>query len=127
MGSQNLGTVSDEGRTIYWGRGFIAWPHDRSRCGGLREEQPPPAGLQRKGRSVVGSFKHPRSFDPASSGLIRTTYYEILELLEVDTPLLDVEDDELKSVIIRALIRLYMDGTPQRDWKTKVLSRLPLR
>jgi len=101
--------------------------NDPSRCGGLREEQPPQAGLQRKGRSVVGSFKHPRSFDPASSGLIRTTYYEILELLEVDTPLLDVDDDELKSVIIRALIRLYMDGTPQRDWKTKVLSRLPLR
>jgi hypothetical protein len=75
----------------------------------------------------VGSFKHPRSFDPTSSGLIRTAYYEILEHLEVDTPLLDIEDEELKSAIIRALIRLYMDGTPPRDWKTKVLSGLPLR
>jgi hypothetical protein len=51
----------------------------------------------------------------------------IVGVLRGYTPLLDVEDDELKSVIIRALIRLYMDGTPPRDWKTKVLSGLPLR
>jgi hypothetical protein len=40
---------------------------------------------------------------------------------------LSVGEDRLKAAIISRLLTLSADGTPQQDWKSKVLSTLPLQ
>ena len=76
----------------------------------------------------MGSFKHPNLFDPIAAGQIRTVYYEIMDVLEgQDVLSLDLGDRELRAAIIRQLINVFTDGTPRQDWKSKVLTSLPLR
>jgi hypothetical protein len=75
----------------------------------------------------MGSFKHPRFFDPLAADHIRSVYNEIMDVLERQEALsLDVADRELKAAIIREIIKLFTDGTPPQYWKSKVLSSLPL-
>ena len=76
----------------------------------------------------MGSFKHPKFFDPIAADRIRTVYQEIMDALESQNALsLALDDHELKAAIIRRLIKLFTDGTPHQDWKSEVLRTLPLR
>ena len=36
-------------------------------------------------------------------------------------------DEGLKAALIERLLALASDGTPERQWKRKILSNLPLR
>jgi hypothetical protein len=71
---------------------------------------------------------HPKIFDPIAIERMRASFHEILDALEeqYERPL-SVGEDRLKAAIISRLLTLAADGTPQRDWKSKVLSTLPLQ
>jgi hypothetical protein len=76
----------------------------------------------------MGSFENSKFFDPLAADQIRTTYNEIIDVLEKHdllTP--DLQGRELQAAIIRRLIKLFSDGTPHQYWKLKVLRTLPLR
>jgi len=71
---------------------------------------------------------NPKIFDPIAIERMRASFHEILDALEeqYERPL-SVGEDRLKAAIISRLLTLAADGTPQRDWKSKVLSTLPLQ
>ena len=72
----------------------------------------------------MGSYKHPRLFDPTLSNTIRSTFYEVMA--EIDGP--DVlEKKSLKADILQHLLDLALGDTPPDEWKAKVLSSLSLR
>jgi hypothetical protein len=83
--------------------------------------------LPKAGHFVRG-FTFPKIFDPIAIERMRASFHEILDALEeqYERPL-SVGEDRLKAAIISRLLTLAADGTPQRDWKSKVLSTLPLQ
>jgi hypothetical protein len=74
----------------------------------------------------MGSFRHPKAHDKATMGSLRDTFYEILEETD-DLVSLGVSPQRLKADIVERLLVLATDGTPQNQWKSKVLSSLSLR
>ena len=74
----------------------------------------------------MGSFKHPKAYDKATMGNLRDAFYEILE--ETDHLVsFGVSPQRLKADIVARLLVLATDGTPQNQWKSKVLSNLSRR
>jgi hypothetical protein len=69
---------------------------------------------------------HPKIFDPIAIERMRASFHEILDAQQYERPL-SVGEDRLKAAIISRLLTLAADGTPQQDWKSKVLSTLPLQ
>ena len=76
----------------------------------------------------MGSFTHPQVYDPITVQSVRNSFHEIMDVLN-EHYLLRVGDSEqkLKAALIKRLLALATDGTPERDWKFKILSNLPLR
>ena len=87
----------------------------------------PLVDLPKAGHFVRG-FTFPKIFDPIAIERMRASFHEILDALEeqYERPL-SVGEDRLKAAIISRLLTLAADGTPQQDWKSKVLSTLPLQ
>jgi hypothetical protein len=76
----------------------------------------------------MGSFRHPKVYDSATVEIIRHKFHEIMDELD-EHYLLRVGDSEqrLTAALIERLLALATDGTPEREWKFKILSNLPLR
>jgi hypothetical protein len=74
----------------------------------------------------MGSFQHPKVYDKATMGSLRDTFYDVLEETE-DLISLGVNPQRLKADIVERLLVLATDGTPQDEWKSKVLRSLSLR
>jgi hypothetical protein len=74
----------------------------------------------------MGSFRHPKLYDQVTLQSVRDTFYDILEEMDeqVSTP---VNPHRLKADIVQRLLDLASNGTPQEEWKAKVLSTLSLR
>jgi hypothetical protein len=71
----------------------------------------------------MGSFQHPKVYDPRAIANIREAYYDILE--ELDTRLVfSISEQRLKATIIERLLDLATDGTPKDEWKARILSSL---
>jgi hypothetical protein len=74
----------------------------------------------------MGSFRHPKVYDKETMRSLRDTFYDILEETD-DLVSLGVNPHRLKADIVERLLVLATDGTPQDEWKSKVLSGLSLR
>jgi hypothetical protein len=74
----------------------------------------------------MGSFQHPKVYDNEVMRSIRDTFYEFLVETD-DLVSLGVNPHRLKADIIEQLLALVTDGTPQDEWKSKVLGSLSLR
>jgi hypothetical protein len=74
----------------------------------------------------MGSFQHPKVYDEEVMRSIRDTFYDILDETD-DLVSLGVNPHRLKADIIEQLLALVTDGTPQDEWKSRVLSGLSLR
>ena len=74
----------------------------------------------------MGSFQHPTIYDPRTMQSIRDTFYDVLEEMD-DLVALGVNPQRLKADVVERLMALATDGTPQDEWKSKVLSSLSLR
>jgi hypothetical protein len=74
----------------------------------------------------MGSFRHPKVYDKATMRSLRETFYEILDETD-DLVSLGVNPHRLKADIVQQLLDLVTAGTPQNEWKSKVLSSLSLR
>jgi hypothetical protein len=57
---------------------------------------------------------------------LRETFYDVLDETD-DLVSLGVNPHRLKADIVERLLVLATDGTPQDEWKSKVLSSLSLR
>jgi uncharacterized protein (UPF0262 family) len=76
----------------------------------------------------MGSFRHPKVYDPATVKSVRESFHEIMDVLnEHYIRRADDSDERLKAALIERLLALAIDGTPERQWKRKILSNLPLR
>ena len=110
-----------------WSRGFFVgpFPQELRRVIVIRSMFNKPGGA--KEAAPMGSG-HPKIFDPIAIERMRASFHEILDALEeqYERPL-SVGEDRLKAAIISRLLTLAADGTPQQDWKSKVLSTLPLQ
>ena len=76
----------------------------------------------------MGSFRHPQIYDPVTLQSVRNSFHEIMAVLN-EHYLLRVGDSEerLKAALIDRLLAFATDGTPEREWKLKILSNLPIR
>jgi hypothetical protein len=76
----------------------------------------------------MGSFRHQQVYDPVTVQSVRNSFHEIMDVLN-EHYLLRVGDSEerLKASLIERLLAFATDGTPEREWKLKILSNLPLR
>jgi protein-arginine kinase len=76
----------------------------------------------------MGSFRHPKFYDPITVERVRDAFHEIMDDLN-EHYLIRVGDSQqrLKAALIERLLALAADGTPEREWKFKILSNLPLR
>ena len=76
----------------------------------------------------MGSFRHSHVYDPVKVKSVRNSFHEIMDVLN-EHYLLRVGDSEqrLKAALVKRLIALATEGTPEREWKFKILSNLPLR
>jgi hypothetical protein len=74
----------------------------------------------------MGSYRHPKLYDPVTAKNIRATFYDIMEALDGQGQNI-LTQKSLKADIIERLVFLAMDGTPEDEWKAKVLSSLSLR
>ena len=76
----------------------------------------------------MGSFRHPHVYDLVTVQSVRNSFHEIMAVLN-EHYLLRVGDSEerLKAALIDRLLAFATDGTPEREWKLKILSNLPLR
>jgi hypothetical protein len=74
----------------------------------------------------MASFRHPKVYDPATMRSIRDTFYDVLDDMD-EMVSLGVNPHRLKADIVERLILLATDGTPQDEWKSKVLGSLSLR
>jgi hypothetical protein len=74
----------------------------------------------------MGSFRHPKVYEPVLLQSIRATFYDIMEALDGQGHGV-LTQKSLKANIIEQLLFLAMEDTPQNEWKAKVLSSLPLR
>ena len=74
----------------------------------------------------MGSFRHPKVYDKETMQSLRETFHDILEEMD-DQVSLGVNPHRLKADIVMRLLDLATDGTPQDEWKSKVLSSLSLR
>jgi hypothetical protein len=74
----------------------------------------------------MASFRHPKVYDPATMRSIRDTFYDVLDDMD-EMVSLGVNPHRLKADIVERLILLATDGTPQDEWKSKVLDSLSLR
>ena len=72
----------------------------------------------------MGSFRHPKVYDSVTMRSMRATFYDILEEMD-DQFLLSADPRRLKADIVERLLVLAIDGTPQNEWKEKVLRSLP--
>jgi len=71
----------------------------------------------------MGSFQHPRVYGPIKVKSIRDVYREILD--EIDQLyVFPVTNQNLKATIIERILICALEGTPQDEWKSKVLSSL---
>ena len=74
----------------------------------------------------MGSFQRPKIYDPALMRSIRATFYDVLD--EMDEMVSQgVNPHRLKADIVERLLLLATDGTPQDEWKSKVLSSISLQ
>lgn len=61
----------------------------------------------------MGSFRHPKVFDPTTLESIRDTFHDIVrELEEQEVLLVGGSDQRLKATIVEQLLELVTDGTP---------------
>ena len=74
----------------------------------------------------MGSFQHPKVYDKEVMRSIRDTFYDILDETD-DLVSLGINPHRLKADIIEQLLALVTDGTPQDEWKSRVLGSLSLR
>jgi len=74
----------------------------------------------------MGSYRHPKIYDPITAKSIRATFYDIMEALDGQGQNV-LTQKSLKADVIERLVFLAMDGTPEDEWKAKVLSSLSLR
>jgi hypothetical protein len=76
----------------------------------------------------MGSFRHPKVYDPDTVKSIRNSFHEIMGVLD-EHYIRRIGDSEerLKATLIERLLTLASDGTPESQWKRKILSNLPLR
>jgi hypothetical protein len=74
----------------------------------------------------MGSFRHPKFYDKATIESVRGIFYEVLDEL-VEPRGFILSDQRLKADIVERLLHLAIDGTPQDQWKSKVLSSLMFR
>jgi hypothetical protein len=76
----------------------------------------------------MGSFRHQHVYDPVTVLSVRNSFHEIMDVLN-EHYLLRVGDskERLKAALIERLLAFATDGTPEREWKLKILSNLPLR
>jgi hypothetical protein len=74
----------------------------------------------------MGSFRHPQVYDSVTRNSIRATFYDIMEALDGQGQSV-LTQKSLKADIIEQLVFLAMDGTPEDEWKLKVLSNLSPR
>ena len=76
----------------------------------------------------MGSFRHPQVYDPITVQSVRNSFHEIMDVLN-EHYLLRVGDSEqrLKAALVERLLSFATDGTPEQEWKFKILSNLPLR
>ena len=76
----------------------------------------------------MGSFRHSHVYDPVKVKSVRNSFNEIMDVLN-EHYLLRAGDSEerLKAALIDRLLAFATDGTPEREWKLKILSNLPLR
>ena len=76
----------------------------------------------------MGSFRRPQVYDPVTAQSVRNSFHEIMHVLN-EHYLLRVGDSEqrLKAALIERLLALATEGTPEREWKFKILSSLPLQ
>lgn len=75
----------------------------------------------------MGSFRHPKVYDPVTLKSVRDVFHAILEELDDQVVVLSISEERLKADIIEQLLALVAHNTPQDEWKEKVLSTLPLR
>ena len=82
----------------------------------------------KRGRPLMGSFRHPQVYDPVTVQSVRNSFHEIMDVLN-EHYLLRVGDCEqrLKAALVTRLLALAAEGTPEQEWKFKILSNLPLR
>ena len=76
----------------------------------------------------MGSFRRPQVKDPVTVQSVRNSFHEIMDVLNEHYQL-RVGDSEqrLKADLNKRLLALATDGTPEREWKFKILTNLPLR
>ena len=76
----------------------------------------------------MGSFRHPKIYDPGTVKSVRESFHEIMDVLNKHyMRRVGDSDERLKAALIERLFALATDGTPERKWKLKILSNLPLR
>jgi hypothetical protein len=75
----------------------------------------------------MGSFRHPKVYDQVTLQSVRDIFYDILEEMDEEQVSLRVNPHRLRADIIERLLAVATDGTPQDEWKTKVLRSLSLR
>ena len=75
----------------------------------------------------MGSFRHPQVYDPITVQSVRNSFHQIMDVLN-EHYLLRVGESEqrLKAALVERLLA-RIDGTPEQEWKFKILSNLPLR
>jgi hypothetical protein len=76
----------------------------------------------------MGSFNHPKVYDRSTIENVRSAFHEIMDDLNEHYLLRDYDSEQrMKAALIERLLALATNGTPEREWKFKIMSNLPLR